>query len=274
MPIDSSVNLLRERIIDEIFTAFKLPARGWARRWFGPLFRLPTQRFAEHFAAADDAIGEGGMTAGCRVVVDRFGIGLEVHGEETLPESGPLLIVSNHPGAYDSVSIGSRLRRKDLKIIVFETPFYHAMQHADKWFIHAPTQPEGRMLALRQAVEHLRSGGAVLQFGSGVIEPDPALYGNVEETLQDWSPSIEVMLRKAPETKLVLTVASGVLLRRFAMSPLTKLVRGGISQRRVAEFTQVLTQLASPKEVHVETKISFAAPVGLAELEGESGEGG
>lgn len=269
----TSVDLLRERIIDEIFLAFKLPAKGWLRRWFGPLFRLPTQRFAEHFAAADDAIAEGGMPAGCRVVVERFGIGLDVRGADAIPECGALLIVSNHPGVYDSVSIGAQIWRSDLKIIVFETPFYHAMQHADKQFIYVTPGKDTRMLAIRQAIEHLQNGGALLQFGSGLIEPDPALYADTEETLKDWSPSIEIMLRKVPETRLVLTAVSGVLLRRFARSPLTQLVRGGINQRRVAEFTQVITQLISPKRVRVETKISFAPPVGLEALEAESGGG-
>lgn len=273
MKTNPSVNLLRERIIDEIYMAFKLPAKGWLRRLFGPLFRLPTQRFAEHFSAADEAIATEGMSGGCHVVVQRFGIGLDVRGMDNLPERGPLLIVSNHPGAYDSVSIGSQVGRKDLKIIVFETPFYHAMQHADKQFIYVTPGRDTRMLAIRQAVEHLQNGGALLQFGSGLIEPDPALYAETEETLKDWSPSIEIMLRKVPETKLVLTAVSGVLLRRFARSPLTRLVRGGINQRRVAEFTQVITQLISPKRVRVETRISFAPAVSAAELEAESGGG-
>ena len=188
----TSVDLLRERIIDEIFVAFKLPPIDWLRRWFGPIFRVPTQRFAEHFSAADDAIAEGGMPAGCRVVVERFGIGLDVRGADAIPESGPLLLVSNHPGAYDSVSIGAQIRRSDLKIIVFETPFYHAMQHADRQFIYVTPGRDTRMLAIRQAIEHLQNGGALLQFGSGLIEPDPALYADTGETLKNWSPSIEV----------------------------------------------------------------------------------
>lgn len=201
----TSVDVLRERIIDEIFQAFKLPSRGWLRRGFGPVFRRPAQRFAEYFAAADDAIGKEGMPAGCRVVVGQFGIDLEVRGAESIPTEGPLLIVSNHPGAYDSVSIGSQVRRTDLKIIVFETPFYHAMEHADKKFIYVTPGSDTRMLAIRQAIDHLQNGGALLQFGSGLIEPDPALYADTEETLRNWSPSIEIMMRKVPETRIVLT---------------------------------------------------------------------
>lgn len=272
MKNETSVDLLRERIIDEIFLALKLKSVGWHRRAFGPLLRLPTQRFAELFARADEAIRTGGMPAGCRVVVEGFDLRLETHGEEYLPDSGPLLIVSNHPGAYDSVSIGSHLRRSDLKIIAMVTPFYRAMTYADKWFIYATGDQAGRMLAIRNAVAHLQSGGALLQFGSGLIEPDPAIYPDTNNTLKDWSPSIEIMLRKAPETQIVLTAASGVLLKRFAKHPLTRLVRGGINQRRVAEFTQVITQLVNPASVTVETKISFAAPVGLEQLAAESGE--
>ena len=270
---DRDVNLMRERITDEIFLALGQKKDGWMRRWLGWLFRQPTQNFARIFARADQAVAQGGMSAGCRSVMADLDVSLQVSGQEHIPTHGPVLIVANHPGAYDSVAIGSCVRRQDLRIIVYETGFYHALPNIDPWFIYATNEPAGRMLALRTAIQHLQTGGCVLQFGSGTIEPDPSLVSDAQRALDSWSRSVEIMLRKAPDTLLVLAIASGVLLKRFARHPLTYLRRGAVNRRRLAEFTQVITQLLSPRKVQARARVSFAAPVSTAVLASESRDG-
>jgi hypothetical protein len=184
-----------------------------------------------------------------------------------------LLIISNHPAAYDSVALGSCVQRRDLRIIVYETGFYHALPHIDPWFIYATSEPSGRMLALRTAIQHLQAGGCVLQFGSGTIEPDPSLVKGAFQTLRSWSRSIEIMLRKAPETMVVIAMTSGVLLRRFAYHPLTYLRKGAVNRRRLAEFIQIITQLLSPRAVQAKTRLSFAPPLSTSQLTAESQDG-
>jgi len=49
------------------------------------------------------------------------------------------------------------------------------------------------------------------------------VQGGSLENLKNWSPSLEIMLRKAPETQLSLAMVSGVLMRRFVHHPLTLL---------------------------------------------------
>lgn len=262
---------MRERITDEIFFALGLPKQGWQRRAFGWLFRLPTARFGQLFGEADEAVGREGTQAGFRVVVSRLVADLQARGQENLPTRGGLIVVANHPGAYDSICIGSYIARLDLKIILSDTNFYRAAPNALQHFILVPDDANGRMLALRSAVEHLQSGGALLQFGSGLIEPDPAYAAGAEQALADWSPSLEIMLRKAPETQLVLTIASGVLLPRFARHPLPRLMRKPIDQRRLAEFMQVIQQLIFPRSVRATVRLSFAPPVSVPELAAEGG---
>ena len=147
-------------------------------------------------------------------------VSVSARGLEQIPADGPLLIVSNHPGAYDSAVLCSCIPRPDLKIIVSDVPFYRAFPNISRQMIFVPADPPGRMLALRSAVEHLQDGGAILQFGTGKIDPDPEVQPGAESALADWLPSIELMLRKAPLTKLVLAIASGVVQRRFVDHPL------------------------------------------------------
>ena len=266
------VELMRERITDEIFLALGINRDGALRKLLGGLFRRPTLRFSGIFARADQAIGQAGISAGCHSVVKDLQLNVHARGAETLPREGPLLVVSNHPGAYDSVCLGSVIDRGDLRILVYETAFYHAMPNANKRFIYANDDPATRTQALRQAVQHLQEGGALLQFGSGLIEPDPELVADCGDTFQDWSSSLEIMLRKAPQTSLVLAMASGVQLARFAHHPLTVLRRNPKDKRRIAEFMQVIQHLLRPGWLHVDVHLSFAPPVWLPTLQAESSD--
>lgn len=257
---------MRERITDEIFYALGLKKNGLPRKLLGRLFYLPTSRFTRMFAAADEAVDSGGLPAACKVLIDSLAVSVHASGVEYLSSEGPLMILSNHPGAYDSVAIGSLVPRTDFRIIVYEIPFYRALPRIGPRLIYAPTETTGRMVALRTAIDHLLKGGSLLQFGAGTIEPDPAVQAGAVEYLARWSASAEIMLRKAPETRVVLAVASGVLQKRFFTHPLIRLRRQPVAKRRLAEFLQVLQQLASPKSVKAEMRLSFAPPVSGHEL--------
>lgn len=273
MVIEQQIDMMRERITDEIFLALGLSKTGSLRRLFGRLFYLPTQRFVQIFSRADEAVGEGGMSNGCRSLVHDFSIQLQIRGAEQIPSEGPLLVVSNHPGAYDSICLASSVQRQDLKIMVWEIPFFRVLPNASHWLLYATEDTTGRMLALKNAIRHLRNGGAVLQFGSGLIEPDPGIFPHTEGSLKAWSPSIEIMLRRALDTCLVLAVASGVLLRKFANHPFARLRREPIDRRRLAEFMQVIQRLLIPSSVQIKACLSFAPPVLAGELAAESKDG-
>ena len=272
-PTKQVAHNIQHRITDEIFNALGWSTTGLLRRALGPLFGLPTRRFAHIFARADVEVGLGGMNRGCRSAMNDFAIELAVRGNETVPTDGPLLVVSNHPGAYDSICLAASVPRPDIKIVVFDTPVYHATPNAERCFLCVTRDPAQRMTALKGVVDHLHAGGSLLQFGSGTIDPDPAISNLSEDELQKWSPSLEIMLRKAPDTRLVLAVVSGVVLKRFAEHPLTRLRRTPLEVRRLAEFIQVIQHLLRPDSVKIQAHLSFAPPVTLETLQGESGGG-
>lgn len=261
---------MQARITDEIFFALGFSRSGILRRLFGWLFHLPTRRFGCIFARADEAVREGGLPAGSRLLIQDLSIKVQVRGAEAIPEKGPLIIIANHPGAHDALAIAAYLPRPDLKILVSETGFYHTLTYAKQYLIFVADNTEKRMSSLRQALRWLASGGSILQFATGTLDGDPSLEDNPEEWLQRWSSSLEIMLRQVPETKVVLAAVSHVLLRRFFYHPLVRLYRKPVMRRRLAEFLQVIQQLIWPQSVKVQARLSLALPISASELLAEA----
>lgn len=261
------VNRIQSAITDEIFFALGLQRQGALRHAFGWVFSLPTRRFARIMADVDTAVGKSGPPAGCQTMLDALEVKTASEGVSNIPKTGPAIILANHPGAYDSMAIGSLIPRTDLKVIVGKTRLFQVLPHIHPQMIYASQEPSENMNALRQAICHLNQGGILLQFGSGLIEPDPALHPLGESVFKRWSQSIEVFMRKVPDTQLIPTIASNVLLARFASHPLTWLRRDPMGQRRLAEFLQVIQQLVFPQSVQALPKISFGNPISLSALE-------
>jgi len=191
----------KKRIVDEIVRALGLPPAGAARRLLGPLFGLPAGRFAGIVARADGEIGSAGLPGAARSLLAELGMEPVVWGGRAIPEEGALLIASNHPGAYDSLAIMAAVPRKDLKVIISDVGLTRAFPAARELFIYAPKADAGRGRALREAIRHLRGGGALLVYPHAEVEPDPEIGPGAREALADWSRSVEIMLRRARATR-------------------------------------------------------------------------
>ncbi|MCB2202423.1 1-acyl-sn-glycerol-3-phosphate acyltransferase [bacterium] len=262
----SSVRTIQSAITDEIFYALGLGRRGVLRRGFGWIFTAPAKIFAKYMAVVDEAVAEGGAPAGCRAMMEFLKVEINARGIENVPKDGPTILLANHPGAYDSMAIGSLLPRPDLKAIVSKTRLYEVMPNVRQKLFYVTRSASENMQTLRNTIEHLQDGGALLQFGSGRIEPDPATEPVTDAVFDLWSKSIEVILRKVPEALIVPTIASDVLLSRFRYHFLTRLRKTPMDKRRLAEFMQVIRQLIFPKSVDAHARISFGEPFRLADL--------
>lgn len=261
------IQTIQSAITDEIFYALGLKRRGFLRQSLGWVFTPIAKTFARIAAAVDQATAQGGPPAGCQKMLDLLGVEVQVQDRSYVPVEGPTVILANHPGAYDSMAIGSLLPRRDLKAIVAKTRFYQVLPHIHPELLYASDDQGDKLLVIKRAVEHLKRGGSLLQFGSGLIEPDPATHPVGAEVFEKWSPSIEILLRKVPETQVVPTIASGVLLERFFHHPLVSLRKGLMDKRRLAEFIQIIQQMLFPKTVIAHPQISFGTPFTLAEIE-------
>jgi 1-acyl-sn-glycerol-3-phosphate acyltransferase len=264
---------LQRLILQEFPPTFGTSSRGLFARIFASVFALPTGRFGRLFAAADREVARAGMGAGCARILSSLSVSVTARDAGNLPAEGPLLVVANHPGAYDSLALASCFTRRDLKIVVFEIPFFRGLPTASRFFLYATTDPISSMVALRATIRHLQEGGSVLLFGTGVIEPDPARGPGAIAALDRWSRSIEIIMRHVPGLRLVPAAVSGVQMPAFVNTPVRLVRKDPIDRRRVTEYLQVITQLLFPRWFNVTVRISFAPPATFEELSGESAGG-
>jgi hypothetical protein len=262
----SDIETLSKFITDEIFKLFKVDPHSWIRQTIGPLFRVPAHRFSQVACTFDSYIEEYGFCEAAMHILPVFAQGFEARNVEHIPPEGPLLITSNHPGTCDSLVIAANIPRTDLKIVAADNPFIAGMRHAAENLIYTSLDVHERMMVVRKVIRHLQEGGAVLIFPSGSIDLDPALSPNAADEMGNWSPSIELMLRHVPQTRVLLTVVSGVLSAHWRWNLFVRLLGDDHKQRSVAEVLQVIQQMIFPNSVQVTPRLSFANPLTTEEL--------
>jgi hypothetical protein len=266
MDRSSDIESLTQYITDEIFRLFKLSRDSWERRVFGPFFRLPAYRFAKVGVTFDQYIADYGFREAARRILPVFARGVEADNTENIPREGPLLVISNHPGTCDSIAITSTIPRQDLKIVASGIPFVRGLQNAANHLIYTTVDVHERMMVVRLAIRYLKEGGSLLIFPSGRIDPDPALMPTAADELGKWSPSIEVILRHVPQTRVLLTVVSGVLSAGWRWNPFVRLMGDDHKQRSVAEFLQVIQQMIFPNSISVHPRLSYSNPLTTSDL--------
>jgi hypothetical protein len=265
------VSRLRTTITDEICVALGISKTGLLRRLLGPVFFSPAQAFARLAAQVDQQVQEEGVPDAAQFLLKNFVDEVQVKGAETIPHEGPLLVASNHPGAYDSIAILSNLPRQDIKIIVSDVPFLHSLPTISGKLIYARAGLHGRMAALRSIVRQMQQDGAVLIFPTGLVDADPEILpeqqpSRAEKELGNWSSSLELILRKAPQTRLLVTMVSGVLAPSCLRNPLTRLPKEQWQKQKLAEFLQVIQQLALGRKFDLKPRLSFDFPLTAPEL--------
>jgi len=270
----TDVNKVTQDLVEEVFFALGLSKTGIASKTFGWIIRPIAKRLADMFVPFDQDLGKYGTQVATGNFIKYFVTEVKARGEETIPTSGPVIVASNHPGAYDSIAIISKIPRPDVKVIISDIPFFKYMPNSRERVFYATDEPSSRVNSIRASIRHLREGGCLVIFPTGLIDPDPEVWGEAEAShhLENWSPSLELFMKKAPQSQLVVTIASGVLDSGWAESWITHIVKPGIDRRRLAEFGQVISQLLRPGHKLYTPHITFAPPVTLDDLGHGEGE--
>ena len=265
MPVEAcEINNLKKNLLDEIFKALGLGYAQPLRLLIEPLFSPAVRRFAKLAVSFDRDVNNYNFNNAARRLLPIFTREVRAHGTENIPAVGPLLIVSNHPGTVDGLVIASQLPRPDLKIITSGFPFIRNLAATAKHLIYSSFDTFERMKVVRAAVRHLRDGGAVLIFPSGGIDPDPAVMPGALAELETWSPSLNVILRRVPSARVLVTMVSGVLHPGWIHSPIVKIRSGRRNQQRAAEFFQIIQQMLFPNSLMVSPSVYFAKPISFA----------
>lgn len=257
---------IRQFITNEFFNALKLSRHNPLRFILKPLVKIPTSRFARLAAQFDQRAARYSIPSAMSWFLAHYIDPPLVQGSENIPQQGPLLFASNHPGAYDGVCIVANCRREDIHIVVSDVPFTHAFPAISEQLIYVSPGAHGRMAALRSMIRILQQGKAILIFPSGYVDPDPDLQPGSEQALHTWSPSLELALRRVPDTNFVPIIVSGVLAESCLRNPLTLLAKKEWEKRKLAEFLQISQQLVFNKRFSLEPRISFGYPTTLEQL--------
>ena len=257
---------LERLLVDEALIALGFPPHGWARRILGPIVKVPVGRFGRLAAEFDARVADSGIASGSHWLWSQHIASVDAQGADRIPATGPVLIASNHPGAYDVVIILSSLPRDDVKVVVSGVPFAHALTATSKYFIPVTDDTRDRMTAVRAMIRQLQAGGALLIFPSGYVDPDPALQPGAEEALEKWSPSLDLLLRSAPETRVVSIIVSGVLARECLNNPLTRLTKADWEKRKLAEFLQLSQTMAFGRRFALRPHVIFGEAIPSADL--------
>jgi hypothetical protein len=267
--MNADIQRMSDNLIDEVLSALGLPrSPGW-HRLLKPVVHKGTEQLARIGLTSDRIIAEKGFSAAAQWCLSNWCRDILARGREHIPCEGPLLLVSNHPGAYDALVITAQVPRTDLRLIASDLPFLRSLRNASERIFFIPINKgeiNQRMGGLLSAIRYLKNGGAVLLMGSGTIDPDPAVYPGAAESLQRWTDAAELFLRFVPQTRVLLTAVSHIVLPQWARHPLTWLQRGGMERRRLAEFGQVLQQLFFPGSLYASPRLSFAPPLAGSDL--------
>lgn len=231
----------------DLCTAFKL-----SPRWL-PLARIPAARFAKVLLAFDDRLARDGIVAAGQFLVDHFTGGVQVTGQEHLPQTGPLIVASNHPGMADAMALWKAIGRKDLKVIAAERDLLKLLPNVSRSLIIS--QPESTQ-AIRLSLDHLRSGGALLTFPAGKIEPDPSIRPGGYESIDAWSASPAALAAKVEGTVLAAALVAGVISGPATDSLLVRKFRN----QKDRDWAGATLQILLPWYRHVKVTVDFGPP--------------
>ena len=255
---DEQFRRLAELNADDLLTAFGMTRVGRRRSVLRRLCRLPAERFAHEIVAYDAAVGQGGLAAGGRLVLQKWRIETTFHGLEHVPAEGPVLLLSNHPGLTDTMALFAAIPRTDLRIIAAERILLRSLPNTLPFLFFADERVARRQAVVRAATRHLRQGGALLTFPAGQIEPDPALERKeAADSLLTWQGHFEIFLRLVPNLTVVPIIVDGVISPRAQRNPLTRLRRHKRDRDWLAATLQVV--IRRYQQVHV--TVTFGAPI-------------
>lgn len=258
------IDLLTQTLIYEITKALALPQTKIVRAAIGLLVGKAARRFAALALELEHIVEREGPAAGARWLLPRFTRSHSACGVGNVPATGPLIIAANHPASIDSVLISAHVLRPDYKIIISDIPFFKNLPAVRRHAIFAspPADVHGRMQVVREVVRHLEQGGAILIFARGGIEPDPSFMPGGETEFGHWSRSLEVFLRKVPQTRVLVTIVSGVIAPQMMRHPLTRLRAARPDRQRLAFLLQMIRQTLSGHESYgLMPRVTFGEPL-------------
>lgn len=258
------LELLTQVNLNDLVASFGWERQSIPSRALRVVFVHSARKFARQMLEFDTAVGMLGLAEAARLSLQTYTRGVYASNRELLP-AGPFLALSNHPGMTDTLALFSTLNRPNLRIIAIDRPFLKALRHTSERLDYVTDDQSARMVLVRQVSSHLRAGGAAMTFPAGQIEPDPDVYPGAVDALQNWTDSVGVFIRMAPETPIVPMLVRGVIWDKAAHHQLTKLKSTKEEREKLAATLQLLAQLVLGMKP-VSVRVQIGKPITVAAL--------
>jgi len=257
------LEMLTEINLDDLVLSFGWEDKPLLARALRRIFTGPARKFAQVMLEFDDGVGVLGLVEAARLMLRKYVRDVRIFSAP-LP-AGPFLALSNHPGMADTLALFSSLNRPDLKVIAVDRPFLKSLNNTSQRLFYVTDDPGARMTLVRQVSGHLRSGGAALTFPAGDIEPDPNVYPGAVNALREWTDSVGIFVRMAPETAILPVLVRGVIWEKTARHSIVRLKKTREEREKLAAAFQLLFHIilnAKPIDITVQV----GKPITVAEL--------
>lgn len=263
-------NSMRAELLDAalsgILFTLNLPDNAVTRTMINKIFGKMITTIIDFAVEFDRRIAADGIQSASSWVAQKCGTPAQAFGVENIPLSGPVLMVANHPGYFDSIVLLSQFSREDIKVLV-AVPYFNYIPNASTRVIYTDRSMQSNIKAIREAIKHLQAGGFLLLFPTGHNDPDPDILPGAQQRFEEWSNSVSLFLRKVPETQLVPTVISGIVSPQYLKHPIARVQPNLKYKQRVAELFQIYDQFMRHKDTPLaRPRVSFTPPLQLADL--------
>lgn len=258
-----SLTVLTKINLDDLVSSF-----GWEHhQLLAPILRFvfwgTARKFALQMLDFDATVKRIGLADAGRESLQRYAHRVRLYSDP-LPAT-PVLALSNHPGMVDTLALFAALNRPDLKIIAVDRSFLKALPSTSQKLFYVTDDPLARMALIRQVSGHLRSGGAVLTFPAGKIEPDANVYPGAVDALQGWTDSVGIFARMVPETAILPILVRGVIWEKTAKHFLTRVKKTREEREKLAAALQLLAHVVWDKNP-LDVTVQIGKPITVADL--------
>ncbi|MCY4335606.1 MAG: lysophospholipid acyltransferase family protein [Litoreibacter sp.] len=138
--------------------------------------------------------------------LDVMGIELQTPQEQlnNIPKTGPVIIVANHPhGLVDGMVLAETIGRIRTDYKILTRSLLTGVEPIDPFMIPVPFPHEEDALQQnlemrRRAMEHLKEGGVIVLFPSGVVAASETWFGPAIE--KEWNPFTAKMIQRSGAT--------------------------------------------------------------------------
>ena len=150
-----------------------------------------------------EAMGVPHGQAFWKQALDVMGIELKTPQEQIdrIPKEGPLIITSNHPhGLVDGMVLAELIGRVRTDYKILTRSLLTGITEIDQFMIpvpfpHEEDALEKNLVMRKDAMNHLKGGGVVILFPSGVVGASKTAFGPVVE--EQWNPFTAKMIQRS-----------------------------------------------------------------------------